>query len=77
LIEIANPHFIELKSYMHVGYSTKRLRKENMLYHYEVREYANIFIKKLNGKYVYMDEHPPSRIVVLQNTSRYINRWIS
>jgi len=76
LIETGNPHFVEIKSYMHVGYSTRRLKKENMLYHNEVREYVKQLIRYLDGKFAFMDEHPPSRIVVIQNTERYINRWI-
>ncbi|HKG87717.1 MAG TPA: 4-demethylwyosine synthase TYW1, partial [Nitrososphaeraceae archaeon] len=33
----ANPHFIELKSYMHIGMSTHRLEKNNMLEMSEIR----------------------------------------
>jgi len=75
LIRVGNPHFVEIKSYMHVGYSTRRLKKENMLYHEEVIEYANKLLQYLPN-FKYMDDHPPSRIVVLQNMDRYINRWI-
>lgn len=75
LIKIGNPHFIEIKSYMHVGYSTRRLKKENMLYHYEIKEFTDKLLNYLDN-YVYMDEYPPSRIVVLQNIDRYVDRWI-
>jgi len=75
LLKIANPHFIEVKSYMHVGYSTKRLKKENMLYHEEIKEYAGKLLEHLSN-YRLMDEYPPSRIVVLQNMKRYVDRWI-
>jgi len=75
LMELANPHFIEIKSYMHMGYSTRRLSRENMLTHDEIREYAYKLLRYLNN-FKIMDEYPPSRIIVLQNMNRYINRWI-
>ncbi len=75
LLRRANPHFIEIKSYMHVGFSTMRLSKSNMMSHEEIKEYAMSLLQHLNG-YRYMDEYPPSRIVVLQNTRRYVDRWI-
>lgn len=75
LIHIASPHFIEIKSYMHIGFSTKRLSRENMMSHMEIKNYAMKLLEGLND-YTYMDEYPPSRIVVLQNKRRYINRWI-
>ena len=75
LLKIANPHFIEVKSYMHVGYSIKRLKKENMLTHDEIRLYSRRLLEYLPN-FKYMDEYPPSRIVVLQNMERYVDRWI-
>ena len=75
LLEIANPHFIEVKSYMHLGYSTKRLRKSNMMSIEEIRRYARKILRKLDG-FRYMDDYPPSRIAVLQNMVRYVDRWI-
>lgn len=75
LLRMANPHFIEIKSYMHVGYSIDRLGKENMLSHDEIRAYAEELLSRLN-EYIYMDEYRPSRIVVLQNKERYVDRWI-
>ncbi len=75
LLEIANPHFIEVKSYMHLGYSTKRLRKSNMMSIEEIRRYARKILRRLDG-FRYMDDYPPSRIAVLQNMVRYVDRWI-
>ena len=40
LIERANPHFVEIKSFMHVGYAIYRLNKENMLLHEEIRKWS-------------------------------------
>ena len=34
----ASPHFIEIKSYMHIGRSTNRLEHENMLEMEEVKK---------------------------------------
>ena len=75
LLKIANPHFIEVKSYMHLGYSTKRLKKSNMMSFEEIKRFARKILKRLDG-YRYMDDYPPSRISVLQNMVRYVNRWI-
>lgn len=75
LLKTANAHFIEVKSYMHVGYSTRRLKKSNMLRHEEIKNYALKLLEYLPN-YKFMDEYPPSRIVVLQNMERYVNRWI-
>ncbi|AIF84796.1 wyosine biosynthesis protein TYW1 [Candidatus Nitrososphaera evergladensis SR1] len=70
-----DPHFIEIKSYMHVGMSTQRLERDNMLGMEEVRGYANKLCEKMPAFSV-MDESEISRIVVLQNKKRYVDRWI-
>jgi tRNA wybutosine-synthesizing protein 1 len=71
-----NPHFIELKSYMHVGMSTERLERGDMLDMDEIRGYANNLCAAMPSFYV-MDESEISRIVVLQNSRRHVDRWIS
>lgn len=75
IIRIANPHFIELKSYMHVGMSIHRLEASHMLEMSEVREYAK-GLDKLLSEFNIMDESEISRIVVMQNNHRFVNRWI-
>jgi tRNA wybutosine-synthesizing protein 1 len=75
LIKAGNPHFVEIKSYMHIGMSIKRLEKSNMLSHQEIKDYSNKLLKRLDN-YSYMDEAPPSRVVVLQNEERSVDRWI-
>lgn len=70
-----DPHFIEIKSYMHVGMSTQRLEMDNMLGMEEVRGYAGRLCEKMQVFSV-MDESEISRIVVLQNKKRYVDRWI-
>ena len=67
-------HFIEIKSYMHVGNSRNRLEHDNMLLMDEVRRFASRLAS--NIRYNIMDESIESRIVVLQNNERYIDRWI-
>ena len=72
----ANVHFIEAKSYMHVGRSTNRLEYSNTLEMSEVRHFADEIVKQ-SEIYSVMDESAISRIVVLQNQNRVIDRWIA
>jgi tRNA wybutosine-synthesizing protein 1 len=76
MVRDANVHFIEAKSYMHIGRSTNRLERDNMLEFSEVRYFASELAKK-SGIYHTMDESVASRIVVLQNRQRPIERWIA
>lgn len=76
LLQQGNPHFIELKSYMHIGMSTQRLEQEHMLEMAEVRDFATQLCRKMT-RFAKMDESEISRIVVLQNKARYVDRWIS
>lgn len=55
LVKIGSPHFIELKSYMHVGMSTNRLEQSNMLEMAEVKKFAEGLKSKLSN-YSYVDE---------------------
>lgn len=75
LINIGNPHFIEIKSYMHIGMSTKRLEQNNMLEMSEITQYATRLNESLKDYHI-MDQSEISRIVVLQNQSRFADRWI-
>jgi tRNA wybutosine-synthesizing protein 1 len=75
IIETGQPHFVELKSYMHIGMSTNRLEHSNMLEMQEVRNFTKGLVSKLSD-YITMDESVVSRIVVLQNKKRFVSRWI-
>jgi tRNA wybutosine-synthesizing protein 1 len=75
LIRRGNPHFIEIKSYMHIGMSTQRLERSDMLDMGEIRNYSNLLCGSLD-LFAKMDESEISRIVVLQNLKRYTERWI-
>jgi tRNA wybutosine-synthesizing protein 1 len=75
MMALGNPHFIELKSYMHIGMSNQRLEQDHMLEMHEVRDFATRLCESMPSFKV-MDESEISRIVVLQNQARYTDRWI-
>lgn len=64
LIKKADPDYIEIKSYMCVGYSRKRLSLDNMISHAELKEYS----KRLGEQagYEIKDEQEISRVVLLK-----------
>ena len=63
LIKKAGPMFIELKAYMFIGSSRKRLLEKNMPFHEDVKEFAKR-IAELSG-YKLIDEKKESRVVLL------------
>jgi len=84
LLKIANPDFIEVKAYMHLGYSRKRLSREAMPAHRQVKEFASEITERLaaaasdakantkaNANYNYriVDESEISRVVLISNVS--------
>ena len=71
----SSPHFIEIKSYMHIGRSTNRLEHSNMLEMEEVRRFSEQ-VAKQSQIFSVMDESFVSRISILQNNDRFIDRWI-
>ena len=71
MLESSDVHFVEVKSYMHVGRSTGRLERENMLEMDEVCEFAADI--ESHGIFSYMNESEASRIVVMRNRRRAIN----
>ena len=76
IFERSSPHFVEIKSYMHIGRSTNRLERDNMLEMEEVRRFANDVVRH-SDTFSVMDESEISRIVVLQNYRRKIDRYIA
>ncbi len=76
MIRDASPHFIEIKSYMHVGRSTNRLERENMMELDEVMHFSSELVRQ-SKMFSVMDESQISRVVVLQNQERFTDRWIS
>ncbi len=75
MLRDSSPNFVEIKSYMHIGRSTNRLEHENMLDMDEVRHFASE-IAKQSRIFSIMDESYISRIVILQNQDRFIDRII-
>jgi tRNA wybutosine-synthesizing protein 1 len=63
LIEKAQPWYVEVKAYMHVGFSKKRLSMENMPLHSEVVAFAEKIAH--HSSYKIIDEHPRSRVVLM------------
>ena len=76
MFDKSNPHFIEIKSYMHIGRSTNRLEHENMLDMNEVRSFAS-GVTQYSNRFSVMDESEISRIVILQNKKRFTVRYLS
>ena len=72
MLKDSSPHFVEIKSYMHIGRSTNRLEHENMLDMDEVRNFATKLAHQ-SEIFSTMDESYISRIVVLQNQERFID----
>ncbi len=75
MFDKASPHFIEIKSYMHIGRSTNRLEHENMLDMEEIQQYSKEIVNQ-SRTFSIMDDSVVSRISVLQNNKRKINRYI-
>ncbi|MEO9366159.1 MULTISPECIES: 4-demethylwyosine synthase TYW1 [Candidatus Nitrosocaldus] len=72
ILRIGNPHFIEVKSYMHVGNSINRLSADEMLSMDEVLAFTGVLEYHLDDYAIY-DWSVPSRVVVLQNMKRYVD----
>lgn len=68
LIRTADPWFIELKAYMHVGYSKKRMEIKDMPRHNEIKEFSQEIAKHTGYKII--DEQPISRVVLLMKKDR-------
>ena len=54
---------VEIKSYMHVGYSRKRLPKEAMPLHSEIQDFSQKIANALGWKII--DEQVRSRVVLI------------
>ena len=63
LLEIAEPDFIEVKAYMHLGFSRKRLTRDAMPEHADVTSFAKEIADALG--YTLADEVALSRVALL------------
>jgi tRNA wybutosine-synthesizing protein 1 len=64
MIQDSGADFVEVKGYMYLGYSRKRLSRENMPEHEHVREFAEAITDHCD--YRLLDERPISRVVCLE-----------
>jgi tRNA wybutosine-synthesizing protein 1 len=65
LIKTANPDYVEVKGYVHVGESQKRLPREAMPNHDEIKKFARELSKELG--YSFSGEQVASRVVLLKS----------
>ena len=70
LVEKANPTYVEVKAYMHIGFSNLRLSFERMPMHNEVKDFAKHLAEKTGYKII--DEAPESRVVLLSRLEKPI-----
>jgi tRNA wybutosine-synthesizing protein 1 len=68
LVKKANPDFVEVKAYMHIGYSRKRLSRAAMPAHARVKEFASEISNYLTAHRI-VDESEISRVVLISNSS--------
>jgi len=73
LINMASPDFIEIKSYMHLGYSRQRLDRDRMLDHEDIKNFSYVIDKETDYKVT--DESFESRVVLLSKDNGK-NRFI-
>ena len=76
MIRRANVHFIEIKSYMHIGRSTNRLEYSDMLEFDEIHQFASQLARQ-SQMYSISNDSKISRIVLLQNQQRQIEPFIA
>ncbi len=68
MVEVAQPTYIEFKSYMHVGAARQRLKSSDMVKHYEIFMLAKKFAD-MTG-YQIVSQQVESRVVLLSRLSR-------
>ncbi|MGM5481403.1 MAG: 4-demethylwyosine synthase TYW1 [Nanobdellota archaeon] len=77
LLEEADPDFIEVKGYMHVGESQQYLNRDNMPFHEEIRQFSEK-LSPLLENYAVVTEHEPSRVILLAKESfKKDGKWMT
>ena len=71
LIKKSNPTYIELKAYMHVGFSKLRMSFENMPSHLEIRQFELQLVRETG--YDLIGESEESRVVLLSKLKKPIS----
>lgn len=69
LIELSQPDFLEVKSYMWLGYSRERLKEDNMLSTADLKKFCKLLEVKMPSM-KFEDENVGSRIVLYKNTKK-------
>ncbi len=64
LVNKGQPDFIEVKAYMHLGYSRERLTQENMPLHEDIVKFSKELVQFL-PEYEIVSEHVPSRVIMI------------
>ncbi len=72
LIRLADPDWVEAKSYMAVGYSRDRLGPDYMASHQEIRSFADEVARE--SGFVFTDEQEESRVVLLSRDGETARR---
>ncbi|HOH80114.1 MAG TPA: 4-demethylwyosine synthase TYW1 [Methanoregulaceae archaeon] len=67
LFEKSNARYVEIKGYMYLGYSRKRLNREHMPDHAYIKEFAERIAEYCD--YRITNENAPSRVILLENTA--------
>jgi tRNA wybutosine-synthesizing protein 1 len=75
IFENSHPDFVEIKSYMHLGLSQKRLKMENMPYHEDVKKCADKILEYAPS-YAYENEDERSRIVLIKRKDSKVENVI-
>ncbi|MCW4031788.1 MAG: 4-demethylwyosine synthase TYW1 [Candidatus Bathyarchaeota archaeon] len=70
IIRRASPTYIEVKAYMYIGYSRRRLNFQNMANHSEIRRFGKE-LSEITG-YNIIDESVDSRVVLLSEMEKPI-----
>lgn len=73
LLKIAEPTFIEVKAYMHIGTSITRLSRNDMPTHKEVKEIATKLADRIG--YIVACDSVPSRVVLLSKLDKPVIRY--
>ncbi|MBU2634075.1 MAG: 4-demethylwyosine synthase TYW1 [Nanoarchaeota archaeon] len=68
LIKKASPKFLEIKSFMAVGYSRQRLEYKDMPLHSEIKKFTQKIISLTDYKII--DEKPESRVILLMKDDK-------
>jgi len=76
LINLGQPDFIEVKAYMFLGASRDILKEENMPFHEDVEELTKKLAELLQD-YEIVDEHPPSRVLLLMKKNLKKQKFIN